>query len=269
MSYWRLSRSPRYSILFAFPLLLAYEVTARAITHGETGVRNGADVILKSLFVWLGGRDGVLIFDLLLGAIGAYLVLRDRRKSGEPLRVGVFLLMLAESCGLALLFGFVASALTSLVLRGPTALAIGGARLDLPTQLMVSLGAGIYEELLFRVILVSGLVLLARRAFGWGTGAANTFAVVVGALIFSAFHYIGAYGDQLQLASFVFRMIAGLLFSGLYVLRGYGVTAWTHSLYDIFLSLATGTGPVTSRPLASVRRSTRGRGGTRPTGRRR
>lgn len=241
MSYWRLSRSPRYSILFAFPLLVAYEVTARVITRGETGVRNGADVILKSLFVWLGGRDGVLIFDLLLVGLGAWLVLRDRRKSAEPLRPSVFLLMLAESGGLALAFGFVASLLTGLVLRGPSALAIGGTRLDLPTQLMVSLGAGIYEELLFRVIVVSGLALLAGRAFGWGTNAANAFAVVVGALVFSAFHYIGAYGDRLQLSSFVFRTIAGLLFSGLYVLRGYGITAWTHSLYDIFLSLATGT----------------------------
>jgi hypothetical protein len=241
VSYWRLSRSPRYSLVFAFPLLVAYEVAARAITHGETGVRNGADVILKSLFVSLGGRNGILAFDLLLVGLGAWLVIRDRRRAGDDLRPWVFGLMLGESVVLALGFGVVASVLTGLILRGPAALAIGGGNLDLPTQLMVSLGAGIYEELLFRVLLVSGLVLLARRAFGWGTRGASVFAVIVGALIFSAFHYIGPYGDPLQLPSFVFRTVAGLLFSGLYVARGYGVTAWTHSLYDIFLSLATGT----------------------------
>lgn len=239
MNYWQLSRSPRYSVLFAAPLLLAYELSARVLTHGEAGVRNGADVMLKSLFVWLGGRDGVLVFDVALVAVGAALIWRDRRAGGEPLRWRIFALMFGEAVVLAIAFGFVASMLTTLLLQGPSALMIqGGAALDVPTQLMVSLGAGIYEELLFRVLLVSGLVLVARRVFRWSLTGANVFAVVVGALIFSAFHYIGPYGDTLRLSSFVFRAVAGLLFSGLYVLRGYGVTAWTHSLYDIFLTLA-------------------------------
>jgi hypothetical protein len=87
------------------------------------------------------------------------------------------------------------------------------------------------------VILVSGLAWLARRVFGWGPVATGIFAVVLGALIFSAFHYIGPYGDSLELGSFMFRTVAGLLFSGLYVLRGFGITAWTHALYDVFLAV--------------------------------
>jgi hypothetical protein len=63
-------------------------------------------------------------------------------------------------------------------------------------------------------------------------------ATVLGALVFSGFHYIGPYGDRLELSSFAFRAIAGVLFSGLYLLRGLGITAWTHALYDVFLSLA-------------------------------
>ncbi|HEU5358044.1 MAG TPA: CPBP family glutamic-type intramembrane protease [Gemmatimonadales bacterium] len=240
MNYWQLSRSPRYSVLFAAPLLLAYELTARVLTHGDAGVRNGADVMLKSLFVWLGGRDGILLFDLLLAAVGIALIWRDRRAGGAPLRWRVFALMLGEAVVLAVAFGFVASLLTALILNGPSILAIQHrAAFDVPTQLMVSLGAGIYEELLFRVLIVSGLVVMGRRVFGWGPGWSNAFAVVIGAVVFSAFHYIGPYGDPLQLPSFVFRAVAGLLFSGLYVLRGYGVTAWTHSLYDIFLTIAT------------------------------
>ena len=103
---------------------------------------------------------------------------------------------------------------------------------------MISLGAGIYEELLFRVLLVGALAWLAGRLFGWSAGAAGVFATLVGALIFSAFHYVGPYGDQLELASFTFRAIAGVLFSGLYLLRGFGITAWTHALYDVFLAVA-------------------------------
>jgi hypothetical protein len=62
-------------------------------------------------------------------------------------------------------------------------------------------------------------------------------AVVIGAVIFAAFHYIGPFGDPFELQSFTFRMLSGLAFSGLYVLRGFGVTAWTHALYDSFLLL--------------------------------
>jgi hypothetical protein len=102
---------------------------------------------------------------------------------------------------------------------------------------MVSLGAGLYEELLFRVILVSGLAALGTRVFGWKTVPAGIFAAVVGAVIFSGFHYVGPYGDPFQVGSFTFRAIAGLLFSGLYLTRGFGITAWSHALYDVFLTL--------------------------------
>jgi membrane protease YdiL (CAAX protease family) len=102
---------------------------------------------------------------------------------------------------------------------------------------MVSLGAGIYEELLFRVLLVTGLMALAHRVFGWAKVPSGIFAAVLGALVFSVFHYVGPYGDPFQVGSFTFRAVAGLLFSGLYIVRGFGVTAWSHALYDVFLSL--------------------------------
>jgi len=63
------------------------------------------------------------------------------------------------------------------------------------------------------------------------------FATTVGALIFSAFHYVGPYGDRLALPSFTFRVIAGVLFSGLYLTRGFGITDWTHALYDVLVTV--------------------------------
>ncbi|MFL5402944.1 MAG: type II CAAX prenyl endopeptidase Rce1 family protein, partial [Gemmatimonadales bacterium] len=160
------------------------------------------------------------------------------------IRPGYFAGMAAESIVYALLFGFVVGTLTAMLLPG-LSLAGDSARLalgpsvgwGLPTQLMISLGAGIYEELLFRVLLVGGLFSLATVAFGWDAVRAKVFAVGIGAFIFSAFHYIGPYGEPLALGSFTFRMIAGLLLSVLYVLRGFGITAWTHALYDVFLAV--------------------------------
>jgi len=246
--YWHASRAPRYSLTFAFPLLVAYETLAFTLSHqAMTGVRNGADVLLKSAFVLLGGRNGLIAFGVLLVGTGATLAWRDRRRSG-PLEGRVFALMALESVLYALLFGLVVGPLTGLLLRPfhpAVALALqphayglraGPQSLGLPTQFMISLGAGIYEELLFRVLMVGALAWTGRRLFGWSAGAAGVFATLVGALIFSAFHYVGPYGDHLDLASFTFRAIAGVMFSGLYLLRGFGITAWTHALYDVVLA---------------------------------
>jgi hypothetical protein len=243
--YWRASRAPRHSLLFALPLLALYEVLALALSGSELGeVRNGADVLLKSVFIALGGRYGVGAFSVVLVAAGAFFVVRDRRANG-PIQASVFPRMLLESALYAVLLGGVASALTTLLLHGRLSIiAPSGpppdamASFALPTQLMISLGAGIYEELVFRVLLVTGLAALARGLFRLHPGAAGVFAAVVGALIFSLFHYIGPYGDDLTLGSFTFRAIAGLLFSGLYLLRGFGITAWSHALYDVLLSVA-------------------------------
>ena len=242
--YWGASRAPRHSVLFALPLLLLYELFAFTLSHDAIlGVRNGADVLLKSLFVGLGGRDGLIVFGLLLAGTGAALVIRDRRRGG-PIEPRIFVLMLAESVVYALLFGLVVGTLTGLLLgglvAGPGMRMVAGqapAALSLPTQLMISLGAGIYEELLFRVLLVGALAWGGRRLLGWGPRGAGIMATLVGALVFSTFHYIGPYGDPIDLPSFTFRTLAGLVFSAMYLLRGFGITAWTHALYDVFLTL--------------------------------
>lgn len=237
--YLRRSRAPRYSLVFALPLLVAYEGFSAALTGtGVDGVRNGADVLLKTLFLSLGGRAGLYLFGALLVGGGALLAWRDRRAAREPWEARVLLWMLLESAAYAAAFGVVVGWLTALVLHGPRALSMGGvAALALPTQLVISLGAGLYEELLFRVVLVGLLLWLFRLLLPGGKGVATTAAVVASALIFSAFHYVGPLGDTFAVSSFTFRAIAGVAFSALYVARGFGIVAWTHALYDLGLSL--------------------------------
>ena len=235
-SYWRDSRAHRYSLVFALPLLLLYEGLAMVLSH-STGVRNGADVLIKSLFGLVAGRYGQLLFAAVVIGISVWLIGRDLRRTGKPPRPVVLGAMAVESVVLALLFGIVVGTITARLLS-PFALLASAQPIDtlsLPTQLMVSLGAGIYEELLFRVILVSGIAILAQRVFRLRPWPAGVVAVIAGAFIFSAFHYIGPYGDPLQLQTFVYRMIGGMVFSAMYLLRGFGITAWTHALYDVFV----------------------------------
>ena len=237
-AYWQASRAPRYSLLFALPLLLLYQVLAAAVPAGpQGGVRNGADVLLQNIFIWLAGSRGPLLFMFCVIGGGLWLVAKDMRANGRRLSAPVFATMLAEAVGLALVFGIVVGGLTAALLGAPLPLAAPAAaqELDRRTILMLSIGAGIYEELLFRVVLVGALAWVAHRVVGWRAPVAGAVATIGGALLFSAFHYIGPYGDALELYSFVFRTIAGLFFSALYLLRGFGITAWTHALYDVFL----------------------------------
>ncbi len=236
--YWEESRSHRYSLVFALPLLVAYELLeALAPVRVKGGVvRNGADVILTGGFTALFGPRGPLV---LMGlVIGGALVLiwRDRRPG--PLKPHYFGLMLAESAVLALLFGVVVGVAT-VQLLGPLrslaagAAGVGGSALE---RLTLSLGAGLYEELLFRVVLVA-LISNGLRLVGFSRITSGVTAVIAGALLFSAFHYVGPLGDELRLDSFVFRALAGVAFSALYLTRGFGITAWTHALYDVAVLL--------------------------------
>ena len=234
-SYWRASRAPRYSLLFALPLFVLYESLAWILAGDDrSALRNGADVLIRQSFMALAGTRGSLIFGAVMTGVTIWLVARDVRKHGGPLRMPVFVGMFAESMVMALLVGIVAGTITTNLLGVAGALAIGPVdQLSLPMRIMLSLGAGLYEELLFRVVLVGSLAWAGRRLLGWKPWPAGVAAAVSGALIFSAFHYVGAYGDPFELSSFVFRTIAGLFFSVLFLLRGFGIAAWSHALYDI------------------------------------
>jgi membrane protease YdiL (CAAX protease family) len=243
-NYLRLSRTHSYSLLFALPLLVLYEAGAEYL-HAQGGValRNGADVLLRTLLAATGVPGGVLLAVVLLG-IGLVLVVLEQRRRRVRLRAGVFALMLLESTAYALVFGLVVGTATRWVLGAVPAVRLAAdtgalAGLSLPEGVVLSLGAGFYEELVFRVLLVGTLAGIFG-ASGFDRRQAGIFAAVLAALLFSAFHYIGPFGDAWRAPSFLFRFLAGLVFSALFLLRGFGITAWTHALYDIFLLLARG-----------------------------
>lgn len=241
-SYYELSRTQTYSLLFAIPLLLLYEAGAAWVsTTSPAPLRNGADVLLRTLLA-AGGVHSTLAFTVFLVALAGFVVLVEWRRRRMPeVRARVFAGMLAESALYAVLLGVVVGTATRWVLEGAGVrlAADGGALTTLPLSqgIVLSLGAGIYEELVFRVLLAGGLFVLFRSG-GLPRVRSGVFAALLSALAFSAFHYIGPYGDPWALQSFTFRFLAGLAFSVLFLMRGFGIAAWTHALYDVFLLFA-------------------------------
>jgi membrane protease YdiL (CAAX protease family) len=228
--YFQLSRTPHYSLVFAIPLLIAYEGFALFLNHSDLyGIRNSADVFLKLFLAYMGIRGFIGFGAAMIVALILVRVAGGGLRLGA-IRFGVLLWMLAESLVYSLVFGSIVGAITRLLLAQPFPLSRSA-------QILVSLGAGIYEEFVFRVLLLGILVFFLRRLLRLQQPRAYGVAAVLGAVLFSTFHYIGPFGDPWQFPSFVFRFIAGLILTGLYFARGYGITAYTHSLYDLWIAL--------------------------------
>src|SRR2546426_10934434 len=106
-SYWQVSRAPRYSLLFALPLLLFYQVLALLLAHGERSIRNGADVILQALFTAAAGAWGPPLFMVCLTGGGVWLRPRDQRAPGGRVRGGGVAAQVGEAVARAGVFRFV------------------------------------------------------------------------------------------------------------------------------------------------------------------
>jgi membrane protease YdiL (CAAX protease family) len=98
------------------------------------------------------------------------------------------------------------------------------------------LGAGIYEEVLFRLVLFSALLWLLRSADVPGL-LAFLLAAVTGAAVFSYAHHLGPFGEPYNGYVFLFRTLAGLYFTLIFQTRGFGIAVGAHALYDVLVGI--------------------------------
>lgn len=112
-------------------------------------------------------------------------------------------------------------------------------RRPLLANIVTGIGAGIYEELVFRLILICVLMILFQDIFKMTHMNAIVLSVLVSAALFSAHHHIDLFSgrpnevDPFDITEFSFRTMAGIYFAILYAIRGFGVTAGTHAFYNI------------------------------------
>lgn len=220
-----------YSFLFSVPLFLVYEALILiSQPNAEHIVRISVDVWMKSLFTYFGVN--AISFSLLVMMLFGFFILYKERDRLKDLRLSYLPIMLLECLIYAIVVAFISNTLVSLIFNIAATDPIQS--LSYLQKLALSLGAGLYEELFFRVILVSLLVLLFNKLFGkkW---AAIVAAVTLSALLFSAVHYMGSMGDLFTFSSFMYRFLFGLILNGIYIWRGFGVAAWTHAIYDVLV----------------------------------
>jgi hypothetical protein len=245
-TYWRDTLRPWPNLLFVIPWLIVYEVGMWV--SQVPNARNGADAWLRTTLVLWGAPGGwVLPVALLLGLLAWHLGSQQGWRVRWETLGGMFAESLLFACGL-ILFG----QMVDLVGRRTGVLPVCEVTTwsqSASAQVLSFLGAGIYEEFLFRLCLIPAVFLLLRSLLvpaKWATAG----SVIVTSLVFALAHYLVPSGEMTSLSvlsdavahvqsrrelwfGFGFRVAAGLIFGVLFCLRGFGVAMGTHALYDL------------------------------------
>jgi membrane protease YdiL (CAAX protease family) len=243
-SYWELSRRPLTALVFVSPILLAYELGV--LTLGPGALRNAADVWSRQFLTSLGFGQYFLLPVLVCGVLLGWHHIRHDPWQVRPRVIGIMWLE-------AIVLGLLLLALAQVLGRVLSPLdethelrLVAGTNLRSTwSKLIGYLGAGIYEELLFRLLFLS-LLLATGKQLGLNRRGSVIAAVAVSSLVFAAVHYrfewslfgwtIGPqHGDSFAWFSFLFRVSAGVFFGLLFVLRGFGIVVGAHAMYDIFV----------------------------------
>jgi hypothetical protein len=225
------------SLVLVFPLFLTYQIGVLFTLP----VLNGADFLTVFLFRNLGLSTGSYLaytFAVAVAFAIAVALLRHKQRFDPHLIVRVLL----ESAIYALTMGSLIVFVMTRALGISPQLAggvTGGfvAQQSFGTRIVMSLGAGVYEETVFRLGILTGLMVLFDRVIGMRRWISLPLALLLQAALFSAMHHIPPYGDPLHVGIFVFRVLAGVCFGLLYWYRGFAIAVYTHALYDLYVFL--------------------------------
>lgn len=217
-------------IVLTLPIFLLYHAGVAFIP-----LRNAADLVTAQL-VELVHRSLTMYLMLTVTVGAAVIVLFLVLGQQQALRWQRFVMIALEGVVYAV------------ALRVVAGYVVGQLRLDagLVPQLglfsgtVMSFGAGFYEELIFRVGLFAAIGHLAQLALlsapaAWKKLSFWLFWAILTSMLFSGWHHLGELGEPFTLKAFVFRWVSGLIFTLIFVMRGFATVVWTHTLYDVWV----------------------------------
>jgi membrane protease YdiL (CAAX protease family) len=214
------------SIVLVFPALLIYELGLFALRLHQ---RNGVDLITDEI----GARIGYANFGILLVVVFFVLYLWLRRS--QRFEWSALIPVLLESGVYALTMGtFIIFVMVDVLHMSPKLLVAASQPQGAAQKIVLALGAGVHEELFFRLILLGGMVAVGEKLVGRKTAIVASF--LLSSAIFSAVHHLNP-ADPFRIGEFTYRTLAGLIFALLYWFRGFAVAVYTHALYDIYVML--------------------------------
>lgn len=229
LPYAEASRRPLAIVAFLLPAIAFYEYAAVAVLaeHRDGSTLSSRDLI-HTLFSLFGVIGVHLPAVLLLATLAAQHLLAKHPWRLKPGTLGV---MLGEAAMWSLPIVVLAGILGSFPLDAP-----GSAPPKLEAA-AIAVGAGVYEEFVFRFALIAAVhgVLVdlcgARESVGrWLGLGASVFA-------FTAYHGVEV-GGVIDLNAVIFFGLSGLFLGWLFLARGLGIAAGAHAIYDLLVLVA-------------------------------
>jgi membrane protease YdiL (CAAX protease family) len=277
-SYLERTSRPIYAIIFLLPFIAFYELGTFSINTdvlSQSKIRVAAFVWLQNIlesmgfgvrFAWVAPPLAVVVILIALQITSGkqwHIWFRDMpRMAVECILLAVPLLVLTLFMGSSAepegnISRFDNNERQTQIVSLPVCSSVAGGNLSLLSaeggevmqkqsllaNIVTGIGAGIYEELVFRLILICLLMLLFQDVLRLTHKNSIVLAVLISAALFSAHHHIDLLSgqpnanDPFNSIRFAFRTIAGIYFAVLFAIRGFGITAGTHAFYDIIATI--------------------------------
>jgi len=250
-SYLDRTSRPIYALTYLIGFILLYEVGTFLISTDVLSSSLGNTQVRVVSFAWIQN----LLMDYLnfparmtwiatpLVVMVILLALQITSKTQWKVTASDFMPMTIECILLAIPLIVLSLMLNRSATEQMVAMNAGGATNELAVQLVSGIGAGIYEELVFRLILISLLMMLFQDFLGVTRRNSIILSVLISAVLFSLHHHIffinGSFvrGESFVLSVFVFRIMAGIYFAAIFAIRGFAIAVGTHAFYDILAAL--------------------------------
>lgn len=250
--YFARTCRPFYALVFLLPFIIAYEilvllVNPQLLTQPVSNIRGAVvSFVWVQNFLYYVGMDTKSAW-LFSPFVVVLTLLILQLFSGKSWKINFSdLLFMAMEC-LLLAMPLIVLALVlhrgSIAPANSASLLYDGSSYNLPMDLLTGIGAGIYEELIFRLILIGVAMLFFETILGVAKMKAIVISVIISSVLFSLHHHFVflngqfAISEKFTLIPFIFRTIAGVFFAVIFAARGFGITAGTHTFYDIIATL--------------------------------
>ena len=229
-NYFIYSKNIITSLFFIFPFILLYESICFLYFKNSTyQVRNSADVVVRNFFDIFGPYSDYL-YALTLSAILLFIYFINKSlKFKNVIEFKYLIIMFFEG----ILFGL----LLVLLLNNINYINTYNVdyQIGLLLNLYLSIGAGIWEEILFRLFIFTFIYKIIK--YYVSIDFYNLFiSVFLSSIIFSTFHYVGINSDIFNIHSFIIRFLGGVFLSLLFYYRGFGIASISHISYDFILT---------------------------------
>jgi len=233
-SYFHRTHQPLQCLIFITPLLLIYQIgtAIHPLEANQQGpIHVVAFLLMLKFFSFFGAAGNYLP---LLAVIAMLMAWHLARKDKWDFMPQLYAGMAAESVLWAVPIFVITLALLTHFMHGAATAAAGLAETLPPeTAVVLSIGAGIYEELLFRLVAITILNIIFVDMLEMKVAKAIPIIILISALLFASYHMLGK--TAVTLPYFFFLAAFGVYCAGIFIFRGFGIVVGCHAVYDLIV----------------------------------